>query len=88
MSQSRDSVDDAVAGILPVRMLNEYVYCPRLFHLMHVEGSWEDNVCTVEGKHVHRRVDKLDQCCPTPTRWPKTFPVSRPSRLMMTSLHR
>jgi len=24
--------------LLPVRMLNEYAYCPRLFHLMHVEG--------------------------------------------------
>jgi len=64
MSQSRDSVDDAVAEILPVRMLNEYVCCPRLFHLIHVEGRWEDNVYTVEGKHVHRRVDKLDHVLP------------------------
>jgi len=24
-------------------MLNEFAYCPRLFHLMHVEGRWADN---------------------------------------------
>ncbi|NLY02219.1 MAG: Dna2/Cas4 domain-containing protein, partial [Rhodopirellula sp.] len=43
-------------SLLPVRMLNEYAYCPRLFHLMHVEGRWADNVYTVEGRAVHRRV--------------------------------
>jgi len=50
--------------LLPVRMLNEFAYCPRLFHLMHVEGRWADNVYTVEGKAVHRRVDKLDHVLP------------------------
>jgi CRISPR-associated protein Cas1 len=49
---------------LPLRLLNEYAYCPRLFHLMHVEGRWEDNRYTVEGRHVHRRVDALDQLLP------------------------
>jgi CRISPR-associated protein Cas1 len=47
-------------------MLNEYAYCPRLFHLMHVEGKWDDNVYTVEGKHAHRRVDQLDHVLPDP----------------------
>jgi CRISPR-associated protein Cas1 len=41
-------------------MLNEYAYCPRLFHFMHVEGRWEDNQFTVEGRGVHRRVDAVD----------------------------
>jgi CRISP-associated protein Cas1 len=49
---------------LPVRMLNEYAYCPRLFHLMHVEGRWADNVYTVEGRHAHRRVDQIDHVLP------------------------
>ncbi len=49
---------------LPVRMLNEYAYCPRLFHFMHVEGRWADNVYTVEGKAVHKRVDQLDHVLP------------------------
>lgn len=51
-------------SILPIRMLNEYVYCKRLFHLEHVEGRWADNVFTLEGKEVHRRVDKLDHVLP------------------------
>jgi CRISPR-associated protein Cas1 len=51
---------------LPIRMLNEYTYCPRLFHLMHVEGRWEDNEFTLEGKQAHRRVDRIDQLLPDP----------------------
>lgn len=50
--------------LMPVRMLNEYAYCPRLFHLMHVEGRWEDNVYTEEGREVHRRVDRLEHVLP------------------------
>jgi len=49
---------------LPLRMLNEYAYCPRLFHLMHVEGRWADNHYTIEGRHAHRRVDALDHVLP------------------------
>lgn len=52
--------------LLPVRMLNEYAYCPRLFHLMHVEGRWADNVYTVEGRNVHRRADRIDHVLPDP----------------------
>ena len=55
------------SDLLPVRMLNEYAYCPRLFHLMHVEGRWADNVFTREGKEVHRRVDRLDHVLPDPS---------------------
>jgi len=53
-----------VDTLLPVRMLNEFAYCPRLFHLMHVEGRFADNAYTVDGRHVHRRVDKLDHVLP------------------------
>jgi len=52
--------------LLPVRMLNEYAYCPRLFHLMHVEGRWADNAFTVEGRNVHRRADRIDHVLPDP----------------------
>lgn len=52
--------------LLPVRMLNEYAYCPRLFHLMYVEGRWADNVYTLEGQEAHRRVDRLDHVLPDP----------------------
>lgn len=44
--------------LLPARMINEYCYCPRLAYLMWVQGEWDDSGDTVEGRHVHRRVDK------------------------------
>ena len=59
-----DSNHEPAADLLPVRMLNEYAYCPRLFHFMHVEGRWSDNQYTIEGRHVHRRVDELDHVLP------------------------
>lgn len=44
--------------LLPARMVNEYVYCPRLAYLEWVQGEWADSADTVEGRHAHRRVDK------------------------------
>jgi CRISPR-associated endonuclease Cas1/CRISPR-associated protein Cas4 len=46
------------APLLPARMVNEYVYCPRLAYLEWVQGEWADSADTVEGRRVHRRVDK------------------------------
>lgn len=43
---------------LPVRMLNEYVYCPRLAYLEWVQGEWAESVDTVQGQGVHKRVDR------------------------------
>lgn len=45
------------APLIPVRMLNEYVYCPRLAYLEWVQGEFADNADTVEGRIRHRRVD-------------------------------
>lgn len=42
---------------LPARMLNEFVYCPRLFYLMHLEGIFVGNADTLEGSALHKRVD-------------------------------
>jgi CRISP-associated protein Cas1 len=44
--------------LLPVRMVNEFVYCPRLAYLEWVQGEWRASVDTVEGTHAHRRVDQ------------------------------
>lgn len=44
--------------LLPARMLNEYVYCPRLAYLEWVQGEWADSSDTVEGRSRHARVDK------------------------------
>ncbi len=43
---------------VPVRMLNEFVYCPRLFYLEWVEGLWEENADTAEGSLSHGRSDR------------------------------
>ena len=43
--------------LLPARMLNEFVYCPRLFYLEHVDGLFAHNAETKEGAARHRRVD-------------------------------
>lgn len=44
--------------LLPARMVNEYVYCPRLAYLEWVQGEWAESADTVEGRLQHRRVDK------------------------------
>lgn len=43
--------------LIPVRMLNEYVYCPRLAHLMWVQAEFAHNEFTVDGVMKHKRVD-------------------------------
>lgn len=53
--------------LLPARMLNEFTYCPRLFHLEWVQAEWADNADTISGRHVHRRVDKPTGEIPSPT---------------------
>jgi len=44
--------------LVPARMLNEFVYCPRLFYLEWVQGEFADSADTIEGRGHHRRVDK------------------------------
>ncbi|HVY44461.1 MAG TPA: CRISPR-associated endonuclease Cas1 [Minicystis sp.] len=39
-------------------MINEVVYCERLFYLEWVQGEWDENAFTVDGTAVHHRVDK------------------------------
>lgn len=46
-----------VPELIPARMLNEFVYCPRLFYYEHVEGVFVENADTVRGAAIHRRVD-------------------------------
>ena len=48
---------EALPDHLPARMLNEFVYCPRLFFYEHVEALFAHNRETVEGAIRHARVD-------------------------------
>lgn len=52
------SVESSEDTLLPVRSVNAFAFCPRLFWLEHVEGVFEDNAHTLEGSSVHRRVDQ------------------------------
>ena len=53
-----DAHSTEMPDLVPARMVNEYCYCPRLFFLEWVQGRFEDNADTVEGRWVHRVVDQ------------------------------
>ncbi len=55
---SRAESDDERLELMPARMVNEYVYCPRLFYLEFVQTEFADSEDTVSGRWGHRRVDK------------------------------
>lgn len=42
---------------LPARMVNEFVYCPRLYFYEWVESQFRESVDTIEGSVQHKRVD-------------------------------
>jgi CRISP-associated protein Cas1 len=43
--------------VVPARMLNELLYCERLMYLEWAQGEFADNVYTLDGRVIHRRVD-------------------------------
>lgn len=50
--------------IMPVRRLNNFVYCPRLFYFQWVENIFQESADTVAGSLTHRNVDapsRLDE---------------------------
>lgn len=44
--------------LVPARMVNEHVYCPRLAWLEWAAGDWADTADTVKGRAVHTKVDQ------------------------------
>lgn len=51
---------------LPARMVNEFVYCPRLFFYEWVEGVFRESADTLEGSVQHKRVDREGGSLPSP----------------------
>lgn len=51
---------------LPARMVNEFVYCPRLFYYEWVESVFRESADTLEGKTQHARVDRRSTALPPP----------------------
>jgi len=43
---------------LPISGLQHLLFCERQCALIHVEQVWSENHLTVEGKHLHEKVDK------------------------------
>ena len=52
--------------LVPARMVNEFVYCPRLAYLMWGQAEWSETSDTVEGRRVHAKVDHPNAPLPTP----------------------
>jgi len=54
------------APLIPARMVNEFVYCPRLAYLMWTQSEWSDSADTVDGRRVHARADTPGRPLPSP----------------------
>ncbi len=52
--------------LIPARILNEFVYCPRLAYLEWVQKEWAESADTIEGAWVHRRADIESGDLPAP----------------------
>lgn len=55
-SEARQRADSEPQPI-PARMLNEFVYCQRLFYYEFVEGVFVESADTLRGGAIHQRVD-------------------------------
>ena len=58
VEKKTDTAAEPERETLPARMLNEFVYCARLFYYEHVEGVFVESADTVRGATIHKRVDK------------------------------
>ena len=74
------------APAIPARILNEYVYCPRLAYLEWVQKEFEDSSDTVQGRHVHRRVDKQRGALPPPDAQVQPMTIARSVELSSSRL--
>ena len=51
---------------LPARMLNEFIYCPRLFFYEWVDGVFRESADTVEGALRHEKLERKSDPLPEP----------------------
>jgi CRISPR-associated protein Cas1 len=71
-----ESAGGEVVDLVPARMLNEHVYCPRLAYLEWVDKKFQNNADTAEGTWVHRRVDAARGALPSVEAFASDAPVS------------
>lgn len=46
--------------LLPISALQHLAFCERQWGLIHLEGVWEENRLTVEGRHLHEKTDESE----------------------------
>lgn len=63
------------APLIPARMVNEFVYCPRLAYLMWTQSEWSNSADTVDGRRVHARADRPSPPLPSPDTIADTEPA-------------
>ncbi len=74
------------SDLVPTRMVNEVLYCERLFYLEWVQKEFADNVFTVDGRAVHKRADRPGGRLPEPANGPDAKAPARSTRTTTTSL--
>jgi len=80
-----DGIEMEAVEPLPVRMLNESVYCARLFYLMHVMGEWASSADTERGRTAHRGVDRRQDSFPAVDARDPADPRTRARSIMLAS---
>ncbi len=58
MEEAKKAPDARLDEPMPSRMMNEFVYCPRLFYYEYVEGVFVENADTERGSALHAKIDK------------------------------
>src|SRR5229473_1890823 len=64
--ESPERVAVELPDYLPARMLNEFVYCPRLFFYEWVEGIFAHSADTIEGALRHEKLETRSDPLPPP----------------------
>lgn len=72
---------------LPARMLNEFVYCPRLFFYEWVEGVFAHSADTLEGSFRHEGLERKDDALP-PADVPSDAAIHSRSVMLSSDAHR
>jgi hypothetical protein len=64
--ERRLHVEVELPDYFPARMLNEFVYCPRLFFYEWVEGIFATSADTIEGELRHEKLETKSDPLPPP----------------------
>lgn len=77
-SREHASTRGMTPQLIPARMLNEFVYCPRLFYYEFVEGVFLASADTLKGDAVHERVDSGTGAMPASRKRSESRPADAP----------